>query len=1105
MKRFLILLALSLTFFTVRTLAQNDSLKALETFAKGIEALQAEKYDTTIILMREALEQIEGYQFGSDGGLIHYFIAESFRALGEYDSAYVHLKSGREIMGEYNNVAGASYFDKCEADIQNLLGDYFQAEKLYNKALEHLPVDADPYTTAYIYTSLGNILLNRGENKNAGETFANAEKYYKIANYEAGLGDVYYGYGLIATNTNDNQLADSLFNVALDIFTKYNVTLGIANAWYGKGIVAMNLGKNKLSIASSSKALELYKSVNYPLGVANAHTNIGMVSINLADYENARKNFEAALPWLKKINHQIGFGNVYYGLGVMAMNLAENDEAEQYYQMAIDAYKKTGYALGIGRIYHGLSVIAINKGDNKKAEEMAKLAVEYYDKAGFLIGMGQVYENFGNIFLNAGNNERSQENFEKALNYYKKATYPVGMGNIWFSLSQLSFITLDFATTRARVDSSLYYFNKAQYPLGLGNSWFMLSQVAQYEEKYEEGIDYDMKALAEFEKINYPLGIGRVAYSVGTALYRLGEYTEAEKQYKAALEVFTLSEYNFFRVITSFSLADLYLGWKPKEHMTVKYLDSAMIYLENFRANLVREEDRTSLFEKFSAYLEFSVYAAIYMKDSHSALRYLENVKGRSLADILSERAAGLSSKIDRSLLQERAALEKQIANLKTLLNTSGDVDGGAVKSELKNLNDRLDDLVFKIKSQNPDFASLEYPKPADVEDIRAKIGKDETLLQYYVSDYGSWVFVITRDGFELVKLDSTSAAIQDNTQALLDGLKRDKYTVTKPAAEMDAEEEMSLEASRKLYDLLIKPVEKYLGDGGSLVIIPSGILNFIPFEALYSGSSFLIEKYPVKYYQSATLLTLKRGALKKERNSEGFAGFGDPVYDIENFEKGMEERGVKLGYRGGGLEFEESNKEISRAGLTLFRLRGTGEEIKAIADLFRAKGQPVDIKLRKDATEENARSAGLKNYGYISFACHGIVYPGFQSLALCAEKDSLNATQDGYLTFEEILGLDWNAKLVVLSACQTGTGDMKKTEGIVGLTRAVMYAGTDAVLVSLWTVSDSGTRDLMINLFTSIVNESLPSDKSLRNAKLALIKKGASPYIWSPFVLFGE
>ncbi|GMU90766.1 MAG: hypothetical protein AMXMBFR49_29710 [Chlorobiota bacterium] len=1105
MKRFLILLSLTAALFTGRAAAQNDSLKALEAFAKGIEALQTEKYDTTIFYMREALELIEGYQFGSDGGLIHYFIAESFRTLGNYDSAYVHLGAGREIMEAYNNIPGLAYFDKCEADIQNSLGNFIRSEELYYIALKNLPVSDDPVTAAYIYTSLANIVLNRGENGSATELFGQAEKYYRLANYEPGLGDVYYGYGLIATNTNDNPLADSLFDVSLSIFTKYNLTLGIANAWYGKGIVAMNLGKNKLSIIASSKALELYKQVNYPMGIANTHTNIAMVSINTADYENAEKNFNAALPWLEKINYLIGFGNVYYGLGIMAMNLAENDEAERYYGLAIDAYTKTGYSLGLGRIYHGLSVIAINKGDNKKAEEMAKTAVDYYEKAGFLIGMGQVYDNFGNIFLNAGNNERSEENFKKALQYYEKAGYPVGLGNIWFSLSQLSYMTLDFAATRARIDSSLNYFNKAQYPLGLGNSWFMLSQIAQFEENYQEGIDYDMKALAEFEKINYPLGIGRVCYSVGTALYRLGEYEEAEKQYKAALEVFTLSEYNFFCVITSFSLADLYLGWKPKEQMTVQYLDQAMKYLEDFRANLVREEDRTSLFEKFSAYLEFSVYAAIYMKDSQSAFRFLENVKGRSLADILSERAADLSAKVDASLLRQRAALEKQIANLKTLLNTSGDADGVSVKAELKNLNDQLDDLVFKIKSQNPDFASLEYPKPAEVTEIQSKLGKDETLLQYFISDYGAWVFVMTGSDFELVKLDSNSTAISENAVTLLDGLKRDKYTVAKPAAEMDAEEEMSLEASLKLYDLLIKPVESRLKPGSRLVVIPSGVLNFIPFEALYSGSSFLIEKYPVKYYQSATLLTLKRGSLKKERNSKGFAGFGDPVYDIENFEKGMEERGVKLGYRGTGLEFEESKSEISRAGLTLFRLRGTGEEINAIADLFKAKGQPVDVKLRKDATEENAKAAELKNFGYISFACHGIVYPGFQSLALCTVKDSVNGAQDGYLTFEEILALDWNAKLVVLSACQTGTGDMKKTEGIVGLTRAVMYAGTDAVLVSLWTVSDAGTRDLMINLFTSIVNDSLPTDESLRLAKLTLIRKGTTPYIWSPFVVFGD
>ena len=199
MKRFLILLSLTAALFTGRADAQNDSVKALEAFAKGIEALQTEKYDTTIFYMREALELIEGYQFGSDGGLIHYFIAESFRALGQYDSAYVHLNAGRVIMETFNNIAGLSYIDKCEADVQNGLGNYLRAEALYYKALKNLPVDIDPMTTAYIYTSLGNIVLNRGENGTATELFSQAENYYRLANYEPGLADVYYGYGLIAT------------------------------------------------------------------------------------------------------------------------------------------------------------------------------------------------------------------------------------------------------------------------------------------------------------------------------------------------------------------------------------------------------------------------------------------------------------------------------------------------------------------------------------------------------------------------------------------------------------------------------------------------------------------------------------------------------------------------------------------------------------------------------------------------------------------------------------------------------------------------------------------------------------------------------------------
>ena len=126
-----------------------------------------------------------------------------------------------------------------------------------------------------------------------------------------------------------------------------------------------------------------------------------------------------------------------------------------------------------------------------------------------------------------------------------------------------------------------------------------------------------------------------------------------------------------------------------------------------------------------------------------------------------------------------------------------------------------------------------------------------------------------------------------------------------------------------------------------------------------------------------------------------------------------------------------------------------------------------------------------------------------FQSLVL---SQIPNAEEDGYLTLDEIMNLDWNARLVVLSACQTGKGKIRRGEGVIGLTRAVMHAGTDAAVVSLWNVSDEGTKELMIKLFQNILQKNLTKEEALRMAKLEMLNSNFSnPYFWSAFVMYGE
>jgi CHAT domain-containing protein len=110
-------------------------------------------------------------------------------------------------------------------------------------------------------------------------------------------------------------------------------------------------------------------------------------------------------------------------------------------------------------------------------------------------------------------------------------------------------------------------------------------------------------------------------------------------------------------------------------------------------------------------------------------------------------------------------------------------------------------------------------------------------------------------------------------------------------------------------------------------------------------------------------------------------------------------------------------------------------------------------------------------------------------------------------VTLNEIMNCDYNAKLVVLSACRTGKGKMERAEGVTGLTRAVMYAGTPAVIASLWDVDDMATKELMVRFYKYLLEENLSKDEALRKAKLDLIKskKYASPAYWSAFVMYGE
>ncbi|MCA1632937.1 MAG: CHAT domain-containing protein [Acidobacteria bacterium] len=197
------------------------------------------------------------------------------------------------------------------------------------------------------------------------------------------------------------------------------------------------------------------------------------------------------------------------------------------------------------------------------------------------------------------------------------------------------------------------------------------------------------------------------------------------------------------------------------------------------------------------------------------------------------------------------------------------------------------------------------------------------------------------------------------------------------------------------------------------------------------------------------------------------------------------------------------------QGGGVLVRLVGTREEAQQIARLAAASGRKADKWLDLEASEANIEDRDLRQYRVLHFATHGLLNaerPQFTGVVLSLVGN--NETSDGFLRTDEIFNLRLSSPLVMLSACETGLGKEMRGEGVIGLTRAFMYAGAPAVGVSLWSVADKSTAELMTDFYKNLLGKAgPPPTAAMRAARLQMIanKKYSAPFYWAPFVLNGD
>jgi CHAT domain-containing protein len=452
--------------------------------------------------------------------------------------------------------------------------------------------------------------------------------------------------------------------------------------------------------------------------------------------------------------------------------------------------------------------------------------------------------------------------------------------------------------------------------------------------------------------------------------------------------------------------------------------------------------------------------AAARVDDATAALYFIESGRAGALLEALKVRNVLAASELPPELAEaDRAARSREVeaANaLRRAVESGSRATMKTARAEFDAAQQTVVDVVDRIQREAKAAASVAYPKADSLDAIRSRLREDEALVLYRLmaNDLGgAMALVVTSKGARIVALGNTA-----DVEAQCVSLHADDATadagVANAALRRLVIDALQLDATTR-----------------RVLVSPDGVLSYVPFALLAPEKEFV-------YVPSGTTYgVLLEDAAKR---GDGVLALGDPDYGVKPSD------GI-VAMRGGGYG-------------NLVRLPATGVEAKAVGTV---------TLLGRDATESGLRDAlaNKPRWRAIHIACHGLVDPDqpmFSSLALTPAGED-----DGFLTALEVFRMKCPADLVVLSACETGKGKVYKAEGIVGLTRAFMFAGAPRVLVSLWKVDDDATRALMTKFYE------LWNAKDGKGAGAAAALRGAQEFVrsqakwkhprfWAAWVLWG-
>ena len=1007
--------------------------------------------------------------------------------------------------------------------------------------------------TYQIKVSVADFWVSRGQYAISVEKISNLEAAPSFDLDHLKAHDLLFKADQLLSSTDDKSLHDAIgkFEAALQLWRNLGARAEEAHTLHQLASAYETLTDREKALESNSRALSIWQTLsNHELDAAATLYNMGTIYAASGKTDKAIDCYQRAIANWRSKGEKNGLAITLNNLGQVYINIGEFQSALKAHQEALSLRREFKDILGEAKSLSNIGGVYFRSGELQEALNYSLQSLPIRRVAGDRRGEAVTISNIGTIYRELGETQEAIRYYQQALSFNRASVDEStnlsrsiidGMGECYFDLGDYSKALELYTKSLSLMPTPKNPYEEGLTLTHIGNAYASMGN-------REKALEYFEQALQLQREIKDRRGQALTLQKAGEVYQWAGDLKKARGYFDEGLALSRSIQSHAFEANLLYDIAlNERLAGNPMQARA--HVEAAIDIVESARAVFANSDLRASFLASKQEFYELDIDLLMqkYLQDRDQqsllqAFSISEKRRARSLLDSLeSERGTilgGVSSGLIARESELRAKLnQKAESQIKLLSGEHTQEQADVLAQEVERANIEYEQFLAKIKISDSRYARLKQSTSLSVRELQTKLlSPDTLLLEFSLGKERSYLWTVSTtdvEGYELPGRADIEAKAR-NIYNLLTA--RDRFIkFEKPdhrqsrIAKADTD---YVQAASRLSKLLLGPVASQL-ENKHLIIISDGALQYLPFAALPSplsspksqtssdGYRPLIADHEISNLPSASILSLLRQELSGRRPApKGVAVIADPVFSKHD------ERVLKIQSAGragkGHIQEQKSptnlipDSQLVRAvrdldaegGLELDRLPSTRREAEAILRLVPShdKFSALDF----DADRSVVTNPKLAQYRIVHFATHGLLnsaHPGLSGL-IFSLVDRQGRDQNGFLTTQDIFNLKLPADLIVLSGCRTGLGKEIKGEGMLGLTRAFMYAGAARLVVSLWDVNDDSTAELMARFYNRMLGKKhLSPSGALREAQGEMWKSNRwrAPYYWAGFVIEGE